>query len=109
MALSLHAVWAVCAYATSQIYWTEFVHSPATGGITRADIWTIVREPIVPDGLISPYRIAIDPVEQKMYWTSTQGGGLQRANLDGTDLQTIVPASGTPFLGLAIDTVGRKA
>jgi hypothetical protein len=42
-----------------------------------------------------------------MYWTSTQSGGLRRAGLDGTDMQTIVPSGGV-LLGLTIDVEGRK-
>jgi hypothetical protein len=92
----------------SDLYWTEFAQPPATGGISRTDVEALVRQPVIPSGLPSPYRIAIDPIGQKMYWTSTQGGGLRRANLDGTDLQTIVPGGGAPFLGVTIDVVGRQ-
>ncbi len=94
------------AARAATLYWTEFAPD-ATGGIFRVDLDTLEVEPVIPTGLTSPYRIAVDRDGGKMYWTSTYAGTIQRANLDGSDLETIVYA-GYTTLGIAVDGAGGK-
>jgi hypothetical protein len=55
-------------------------------------------EPIVSPTGTAPDGVAVDVERGKLYWTNmgsplgTGGGSLQRANLDGTEVETIVPA-----------------
>ena len=51
-------------------------------------------------------------VDRKIYWTERQiwyrvGGIIHRANLNGTNLETLATSLGEP-LGIAVDTVGGK-
>ncbi len=94
------------AARAATLYWTEFA-TDATGGIFRVDLDTLDVEPVIPTGLISPCRIAIDRDGGKIYWTSTYAGTIQRANLDGFELETIVYTGCTP-LGIAVDGAGGK-
>ena len=88
------------------IYWTDFGDN-GTGGISRADTDTLEIETVIPDGLSTPYRIAIDPLGGKMYWTGYAfGGGVQRANLDGSEVESIVWTC--MAMGIAVDGAGGK-
>ena len=90
----------------SELYFTQW---RLDGAIHRVDLDTMEIETLIPSGLTYPYRIAIDPIGQRMYWTSTGTGTartIQRANLDGSELETIVD-SGLP-VGIAVDGLAGK-
>ena len=55
-------------------------------------------------GLDSPFDLALDVAEGKMYWTD---GEIQRANLDGSNIEDLVTGLDSP-LGLALDVAGGK-
>ncbi len=56
--------------------------------------------------LQSPTGITVDTVNQKLYWTEETG--IKRANLDGTDIQNIIPSLGTP-VRIALGTLQPDA
>ena len=80
---------------SGQIYWSE----SETGKIRRADLNGTNVEDIV-TGLDAPQSIALDLVGGKIYWTdqkwdaftgNVSGSTIQRANLNGSNVQDIVP------------------
>jgi len=91
----------------SDLYFTQWI---LDGAIHRADLDAMEIETLIPSGLTYPYRIAIDPIGQRMYWTSyggTTARTIQRTNLDGSELETIVD-SVFIFIGIAVDGVAAK-
>lgn len=73
--------------AGGKIYWTDF----AANEIGRANLDGSDHEVPAPiNGLLDrPLGIAFNPADQKVYWT-LDGGDIQRANVDGTGLETIL-------------------
>ena len=58
-------------------------------------------------GLDYPFGLALDVVGSKMYWTgSGNAGKIQRANLDGSNIETLI--IGVDSGGLALDMAGGK-
>ncbi len=88
------------------LYWTDVSSAPTR--IMCSDVDTLVPEVVIAEGLTYPYRITLDPVGGKMYWTTTYDGLVRRANLDGTGLETIVDLGGPSTTGIAVDGVGGK-
>src|SRR5262245_56821967 len=94
----------------ADLYWTNYA-TDNTGGIFHADQDLLQPQPVISSGLITPYRLSIDPVDQKMYWSSSisnPSGGVRRANLDGSSIETIAPGGQGSFLGLGVDAQNRK-
>lgn len=87
----------------SKIYWTQ-----TNGIIRRANPDGSNVEDVV-TGLGYASGIAIDSLEGKVYWVDHAGNGIQRANLDGTGIETLVSAADTqsPAL-LALDLSAGK-
>jgi len=67
------------------------------------DFFNVIGNP----GLYSPLGVALDSENQKLYWTEAGIGKIQRANLDGSDIEDVVSNLSTPF-GIALDPVGGK-
>jgi hypothetical protein len=55
----------------------------------------------------SPRALAIDSAGGKMYWTDQTADRIQRANLDGSNVETIVSGL-VDLLGIELDTNARK-
>ena len=58
----------------------------------------------------APTSLAVDVVNEKLYWTERTGnttGRIRRANLDGTDVQLVKELKSVPH-GIALDAAGRK-
>lgn len=77
--------------AVQRIYWTDGTDN----AIRRATFDGDDSTTLISTGLVRPDGIAIDPVGLKMYWAE-QGGRIQRADLDGTSIELLVNAGGTP-------------
>jgi sugar lactone lactonase YvrE len=77
--------------------------------IQRADLEVggVVRD-LITNGLITPAGIALDIDLGKMYWTDASLGTIQRANLDGTSIETVVTNDLQFPWGIAIDDRNRK-
>ena len=56
--------------------------------------------------LEKPFGIALDVMAGKIYWADV-GADIQRANLDGTDVEDLVTVLESPT-GIAIDTIAGK-
>jgi len=83
----------------SQLYWITgqlaFAHlwEYKLGAIKRSNLDGSRVRPVV-SGLINPRGIAIDPINEKIYWTAEEEGGrigkVQWANFDGTDVDDVI-------------------
>ena len=75
------------------IYWTNMGSSPAAndGSIERANIDGQYRTSIVPRGAtFTPKQLHLDKPSGKLYWCDREGMRVMRANLDGSQLETLV-------------------
>ena len=82
------------------IYWTN-----RSGRIQRIRANSSDLENLVTD-VCSPIGIALDIFSGQMYWTS--GCKIQRANLDGSNVEELVPSSQGIKEGIALDTDGNQ-
>jgi hypothetical protein len=74
------------------IYWTNMgVPNLDDGSIERADLDGRNRRTIVPQGVThSPKQIHLATDEGKLYWCDREGMRVMRANLDGSQVETLV-------------------
>src|SRR6202163_4966908 len=74
------------------IYWTNMgVPSLNDGSIERADLDGSNRKVIVPQGVtFSPKQLHLEKRSGKLYWCDREGMRVMRANLDGTNVETLV-------------------
>jgi hypothetical protein len=75
-----------------QIYWTNMgVPDLDDGSIERADFDGRNRRVIVPQGVThTPKQIHLDKENGKLYWSDREGMRVMRANLDGSQSETLV-------------------
>ena len=99
---------------TGQIFWTNMGRAPERDGyIMRcerdgSDVVTIVKK----GKTFTPKQLKIDEASGKLYWSDREGMAIQRCNLDGSALETIV-STGDPVqhkgqqsrwcVGIAVD------
>src|SRR5215475_7478478 len=74
------------------IYWTNMGVPPLNdGSIERADLDGGNRRVIVPEGVThTPKQIHLDKENGKLYWCDREGMRVMRANLDGSQVETLV-------------------
>jgi DNA-binding beta-propeller fold protein YncE len=106
--------------AAAHIYWTNMGNPKANdGSVERADLDGQNRETIVPwGGTFTPKQLQLEKNSGKLYWCDREGMRLMRANLDGSNIETLVDSSqGDPrpgpdatkwCVGVAIDVDGGK-
>ena len=93
-----------------KLYWTVLF-----GDVLRANLDGSAAEVLVNE-LIVPTDIALDIGGTKMYWSDVNPGAppwmwgsIQRANFDGSGLETVIPPTeGSDPNGLALDVSGGK-
>jgi DNA-binding beta-propeller fold protein YncE len=106
--------------AAGHLYWTNMANLKENdGSIFRSDldgqnITTIVP----PGGTFTPKQLQIEKTTGKLYWCDREGMRVMRANLDGSNIDTLVDTSqGDPrpgpdptkwCVGIAVDVDGRK-
>jgi hypothetical protein len=80
--------------AAGHIYWTNMgVPSLNDGSIERADPDGKNRKVIIPQGgTFTPKQIHLDKANGKLYWCDREGMRVMRANLDGSQIETLVVA-----------------
>ena len=105
--------------AAGHIYWTNMGNPTADdGSIERADFDGQNRQTIVPQGgTFTPKQLQLEKTSGKLYWCDREGMRLMRANVDGSNIETLVDASqGDPrpgpdptkwCVGVAIDIDAR--
>src|ERR1700742_2157316 len=106
--------------AAGHIYWTNMgVPKVNDGAIERADLDGRNRTTIVAQGgTFTPKQIQLEKTTRKLYWCDREGMRVMRANLDGSDVETLVDTShGDPrpgpdatkwCVGVAVDPDGGK-
>ena len=88
-----------------KLYWVN-----TRGSIQRIDLNGQNFQPNFITGLQSPQSLAIDTVGRKLYWAekaSKTAGKIQRANLDGSNVQQVKALMSEPRY-MAIDTAADK-
>jgi len=96
---------------TGRLYWTD---SGGSGGV-NFDRSAIRRAEADGSGVVTllqsevdePVGLILDADEAKMYWADPSNGTIQRANLDGTGLETLVSDLARPN-DLALDNINDK-
>ena len=104
--------------AEGRMYWTDMVeYASGTGVVQRANLDGSNIETLVSE-LEAPFGIALDVDGGKIYWTDAGSVDVfgnkilgtakaQRANLDGSNIETLVSELEAPF-GIALDVDGGK-
>lgn len=83
--------------ATGQIFWTNMGKAAERDGyIMRCEadgsgLVTIVA----PGGAFTPKQLKLDEMSGKLYWSDREGMAIQRCNLDGSQIETLV-RTGSP-------------
>jgi DNA-binding beta-propeller fold protein YncE len=74
------------------IYWTNMgVPDLNDGTIERADLDGANRKVIIPQGVtFTPKQLHLEKGSGKLYWCDREGMRVMRANLDGTNVETLV-------------------
>jgi hypothetical protein len=74
------------------IYWTNMgVPDRNDGSIERADLDGGNRKVIVPQGVtFTPKQLHLEKRSGRLYWSDREGMRVMRANLDGTNVETLV-------------------
>jgi DNA-binding beta-propeller fold protein YncE len=94
----------VCLAQTAgavSIFWTDGI------GIHRMDLESKERKTLLSSDLSSPGDIALDLERGKIYWTDARTSKIQRSNLDGSGVETIISGLMCPE-GIDVDLVGEK-
>jgi DNA-binding beta-propeller fold protein YncE len=105
--------------ASKKIYWTNMGNVSANDGtIERSDLDGSNLTTIVPKaGTWTPKQLKLDAAHGKLYWSDREGMRIMRANLDGSDIETLVEtAQGDAArkdatnwcVGIALDVEGGK-
>jgi DNA-binding beta-propeller fold protein YncE len=78
-----------------RIYWTNMgVPNRNDGSIERADLDGGNRKTIIPQGgTFTPKQLQLDKENGKLYWCDREGMRVMRANLDGSNIETLVDTS----------------
>src|SRR5580700_8212806 len=81
--------------AAGHLYWTNMGNLKANdGSILRSDLDGKHMTTIIPPGgTFTPKQIQIDKVNRKLYWSDREGMRIMRANLDGSNIETLVDTS----------------
>lgn len=106
--------------AARHLYWTNMGSPKANdGSIFRSDLdGRNVTTIVPPGGTFTPKQLQIEKHSRKLYWCDREGMRVMRANLDGSDIETLVDTSrGDPrpgadatkwCVGVAVDVAGGK-
>jgi len=102
------------------LYWTNMGNPSANdGSIERSDLdGSNVTHIIPPGGTFTPKQLQLDKKNRKLYWCDREGMRVMRANLDGSNIETLVDTSegdsrpGKDIrkhcVGIALDVQGGK-
>jgi hypothetical protein len=80
--------------ATGCIYWTNMgIPHRNDGSIERADLDGANRRFIIPEGgTFTPKQLHLEKRSGKLYWSDREGMRVMRANLDGSQIETLIQA-----------------
>jgi DNA-binding beta-propeller fold protein YncE len=106
--------------AAGHLYWTNMGNFKENdGSILRSDLnGKNVTTVVPPGGVFTPKQLQIEKKTGKLYWCDREGMRVMRANLDGSNIETLVDTSqGDPrpgpdakkwCVGIAVDVEGGK-
>ncbi len=105
--------------ANNHVYWTTMGQDNANDGrIQRANLTGGGVVTIIPSGgTFTPKQMKLDLQNRKMYWSDREGMRVMRANMDGTNIETLVTTGTTAAdradasrwcVGIALDIPGGK-
>jgi len=106
--------------AAGHLYWTNMGDPKSNdGAILRCDLDGLnVTSVVPPGGTFTPKQLQLDSINAKLYWCDREGMRVMRANLDGSNIETLVDTGGRDArpgvdakkwcVGIAIDIVGGK-
>jgi DNA-binding beta-propeller fold protein YncE len=106
--------------AAGHLYWTDMGNPSANdGSIERSDLdGSNVTHIIPPGGTFTPKQLQLDAKNRKLYWCDREGMRVMRANLDGSNVETLVDTSEgdsrpgkdirKQCVGIALDVEGGK-
>jgi hypothetical protein len=77
------------------LYWTNMgVPNANDGSIERSDLdGGHVTHIVPPGGTFTPKQLQLDRKSRKLYWSDREGMRVMRANLDGSNIETLVDTS----------------
>src|ERR1700729_405101 len=77
------------------LYWTNMGNPTANdGSIERADLdGQNLTHIVPPGGTFTPKQLQLDEKNRKLYWCDREGMRVMRANLDGSNLETLIDTS----------------
>ncbi|MCP4712825.1 MAG: hypothetical protein GY869_29720 [Planctomycetes bacterium] len=98
--------------AAGDIYYSVYIPQLGTGCICKDDLDDVTGNLLISDLDTSIY-IALNVAHNKIYWTSADpvsGGGIYRADLEGSNIENLQTFSGTLVdkQGIALDSAGGK-
>jgi len=106
--------------AAGHLYWTNMgIPTANDGSIERADLdGRNLTHIIPPGGTFTPKQLQLDEKNRKLYWCDREGMRVMRANLDGSNIETLVDTSECDSrpgkdirkwcVGIALDVEGGK-
>jgi len=106
--------------AARHMYWTNMGNLKSNdGSILRSDLdGKNITTIVAPGGTFTPKQVQIEKRTGKLYWCDREGMRVMRANLDGSNIETLVDTSeGDPrpgsdarkwCVGIAVDAAGGK-
>src|SRR5580692_3216305 len=106
--------------AAGHMYWTNMGNPQKNdGSILRSDLDGKNMTTVVPPGgTFTPKQLQLEKESGKLYWCDREGMRVMRANLDGSNIETLVDTSkGDPrpgpdarkwCVGIAVDAAGGK-
>jgi DNA-binding beta-propeller fold protein YncE len=110
----------VADIAAGHLYWTNMGNFKENdGSILRSDLdGKNVSSIVPPGGVFTPKQLQVEKETGKLYWCDREGMRVMRANLDGSNIETLVDTSqGDPrpgqdlrkwCVGIAVDAAGGK-
>jgi DNA-binding beta-propeller fold protein YncE len=106
--------------AAGHMYWTNMGNPKANDGcILRSDLDGKNMTTVVPPGgTFTPKQLQLEKESGKLYWCDREGMRVMRANLDGSNIETLVDSSGGDSrpgpdarrwcVGIAVDAAGGR-
>jgi DNA-binding beta-propeller fold protein YncE len=106
--------------AAGRMYWTNMGNPKANdGSILRSDLdGKNLTTIVAPGGTFTPKQLQIEKKTGKLYWCDREGMRVMRANLNGSNIETLVDSSGGDSrpgpdarkwcVGIAVDAAGGK-
>ena len=102
------------------LYWTNMGNPTANdGSIERSDLdGKNLTHIVPPGGTFTPKQLQLDEKNRKLYWCDREGMRVMRANLDGSNIETLIDTSEgdsrpgkdirKQCVGIALDVEGGK-